>query len=53
MRTVTWTSQDALTWSPPTQTTDSEITALAAVGTDVIGTTERRATPTVETFPHP
>jgi hypothetical protein len=53
VRTVTWTSQDALTWSRPTQTTDSEITALAAVGTDVIGTTERRATPTVETFPHP
>jgi hypothetical protein len=51
VRTVTWTSQDALTWSRPTQTTDSEITALAAVGTDVIGISERGATPTVVTFP--
>ena len=51
--TVTWTSQDGLTWSRPTQTTDSEITALAAVGADVIGTSTRGATPTVVTFPAP
>jgi hypothetical protein len=50
---VTWTSQDALTWSRPTQTTDSEITALAAAGTEVIGTSERGATPTVVTLPLP
>ena len=52
-RTVTWTSQDGLTWSRPTQTTDSEITALTAVGMDVIGTSERGATPTVVTAPAP
>ncbi len=40
VRTVTWTSRDGLTWSRPTWTPDSEITALAAVGTDVIGTSE-------------
>ena len=51
--TVTWTSQDGLTWSRPTQTTDSEITALAAAGTDVIGASERGATPTVVTVPAP
>jgi hypothetical protein len=51
--TVTWTSQDGLTWSRPTQTTDSEITALAAAGTAVIGTSERGATPTVVTLPLP
>ena len=53
VRTVTWTSQDGLTWSRPTQTTDSEITALAAAGTDVIGTSERGATPAVVTVPAP
>jgi hypothetical protein len=52
-RTVTWTSPDGLTWSQPTQTTDSEITALAAAGTDVVGTSQRGATPTVVTLPAP
>jgi hypothetical protein len=51
--TVTWTSQDGLTWSRPTQTTDGEITALAATGTNVTGTSEQGATPTVVTFPAP
>jgi len=53
VRTVTWTSPDGLTWSQPTQTTDSEITALAAAGTVVVGTSERGATPAVVTFPQP
>jgi hypothetical protein len=51
--TVTWTSQDGLTWSRPTQTTDSEITALAAVGTDVVGTSDRGAIPVVVALPAP
>lgn len=52
-RTVTWTSQDGLAWSRPTQTADSEITALTAVGADVIGASERGATPAVVTVPAP
>jgi hypothetical protein len=53
VRTVTWTSQDALTWSRPTQTTASEITALIATGTSVVGTAERGATPAVLALPAP
>ena len=52
-RTVTWTSQDGLDWSRPTQTADSEITALTAVGAGVIGTSERGATAAVVTVPAP
>jgi hypothetical protein len=51
--TVTWTSADGLTWSRPAQTADSEITALTAAGTGVIGTAERGATPAVVAFPAP
>jgi hypothetical protein len=53
VRTVSWTSQDGLTWSRPIQTTDSEITALTAVGASVVGTSERGATPTVVALPAP
>jgi hypothetical protein len=52
-QTVTWTSPDGLTWSRPTQTTGSEITALAAVGANVVGTSARGATPAVVTLPAP
>jgi hypothetical protein len=51
--TVTWTSQDGLTWSRQTQTTDGEITALAATGTHVTGTAEQGTTPTIITVPAP
>jgi hypothetical protein len=44
---VTWTSPDGLTWSPPTQTAGSEITALAVVGATVAGTAERGTAPTL------
>ena len=37
----------------PTQTADSKITALTAVGTEVYGTAERGATPSVVTVPAP
>ena len=46
--------KDGLTWSQPTQTADSKITALTApVGTEVYGTAERGATPAVITVPAP
>jgi len=53
VHTVTWTSRDGLTWSRPAQTADSEITALIAAGSGVIGTTERGAAATVVTVPAP
>ena len=53
VHTVTWTSQDGLTWSQPTQTADSEITALAAAGPRVVGTAEQGTTPVVVPAPAP
>ena len=53
MRTVTWTSQDGLTWSQPTQTTDSEITALAAAGDRRHRHLRARRNPPVVAFPAP
>ena len=50
---VTWTSKDGLTWSQPSQASAGEITALTAAGTNVIGASERGATPTVMPLPAP
>ena len=48
---VIWTSADGMTWSRPTQTAGTEITALTVVGKTVVGTTEQGPTTTVTGLP--